>query len=125
MAEIRDKTNKNPKRVVIASANPLFAEGLRKVYGDSWGEKAVVVAVSTSMEETLAALKTHLPDLVIVDHDDRMINRETFLNRFVTSDIPMRVVLVSLGEVEPIVIYDRRRLNSEQAVDWLNDPWGS
>ncbi|MBN1305431.1 MAG: hypothetical protein JXA13_13415 [Anaerolineales bacterium] len=124
MKDIKNTHITTPKRVVIASANPLFARGLRKVYGDSWGEKAVVVSVSTSMEEVLSALKVYKPDLVIVDHDDRKINRETFLNSFVASDTPMRVVLVSLGEVEPVVIYDRRQLTSKQAVDWLIDPWG-
>jgi hypothetical protein len=35
----------------------------------------------------------------------------------------MQVVLVSLGASEPVVIYDRRRLSSAQAEDWLTNPW--
>jgi cytochrome c oxidase subunit 2 len=120
-----ETTNDQPRRVLIASANPLFGEGLRKVYGESWGDKAVVVGVSATLDETLFALETLHPDLVIVDHDDRAINRDEFLSRFVTGEAPMQVVLVSLRKTEPVVIYNRRKLSSAQAIDWLNDPWGA
>ena len=61
------------------------------------------------MEETLNFLENHQPDLVIVDHDDKTINRGEFLNRFVTGEMPMKVILVSLAASEPIVIYNRER----------------
>jgi cytochrome c oxidase subunit II len=111
------------RRVLIVSANPLFREGLRKVYAERWGGRAVITGMPTNMRETLSMLETHLPDLVIVDHDDKTINRDEFMNRFVTGESPMQVVLVSLKESGQVVVYDRRRLTSAQAEDWLNNPW--
>ena len=113
-----------PQRVLIASANPLFREGLRKVYAAHWGEQAVIVGTPSTMEETLVSLETLGPDLVIVDHDDTTINREEFLERFMVGESPMQVVLVSLGSPEPVVLYQRKRLTAAQAESWLTNPWG-
>jgi cytochrome c oxidase subunit II len=115
--------NHQTRRVLIVSANPLFREGLRTVYAERWGGKATITGMPTNMAETLSMLETHQPDLVIVDYDDQTINREEFLNRFVTGETPMQVVLVSLKESGQVVVYDRRRLTSAQAENWLNDPW--
>ena len=116
-------TGKQTRRVLIVSANPLFREGLRTVYAERWHGKASITGTPTNMDETLSMLETHQPDLVIVDYDDQMINREEFLNRFVAGETPMQVVLVSLKESGQVVVYDRRRLTSAQAENWLNDPW--
>ena len=115
--------NNPTRRVLIVSANPLFREGLRTVYAERWDGKALITGTPTNMAETLSMLETHQPDLVIVDYDDQTINREEFLNRFVTGETPMQVVLVSLKESGQVVVYDRRRLTSTQAENWLNDPW--
>jgi cytochrome c oxidase subunit 2 len=112
-----------PHRVLIVSANPLFREGLRKMYAERWGERASIIGLLTTMAEALAALETGQPDLVIVDYDDKTINRDEFLNRFVAGKAPMQVVLVSLQESGQVVVYDRRTLTSAQAENWLNDPW--
>lgn len=81
------------------------------------------VDMATTMEETLNFLESRQPDLVIVDHDDKTINRGEFLNRFVTGEMPMKVLLVSLASSEPIVIYNRKHLTAAQAEDWLANPW--
>ena len=112
-----------PRRVLIVSANPLFREGLRKMYAERWGEKATIIGMPTAMDEALQALEAHAPDLVIVDYDDKMINRSEFLNRFVTGKAPMQVMLVSLQESGQVVVYDRRNLTPAQAENWLNNPW--
>ncbi len=114
---------RSPRRVLIASANPLFREGLRKMYAARWGEKARIVGTPSTIEATLRALDELQPDLVIVDHDDETINREEFLNRFMSGETSMRVVLVSLRASEPVVVYDRRRLTAAQADDWLTNLW--
>ena len=81
-----------PQRVLIASANPLFREGLRKVYAARCGEQAIVIGMPSTMRETLTSLETLNPDLVIVDHDDTTINRNEFLDRFMEGESPMQVV---------------------------------
>jgi cytochrome c oxidase subunit 2 len=112
------------RRVLIASANPLFRDGLRKVYLSRWGKDVDLVGTPATMAETLVGLETLRPDLVIVDYDDNSINRAEFLGRFVAGQNTMKVVLVSLDEAGKVVIYDRRQLSPEQAESWLNDPWG-
>ena len=111
------------RQVLIASANPLFREGLHKLYATRWQKQRVHVEMANNMEETLGFLENNNPDLVIVDHDDRTINRSEFLNRFVTGEMPMKVILVSLAASEPIVIYNRMQLTAAQAEDWLANPW--
>jgi cytochrome c oxidase subunit 2 len=117
------KASSQLRRVLIVSANPLFREGLRKMYAERWGGKASIVAMPTTMMEALSALETHQPDLVIVDYDDKTIDRNEFMNRFVAGRTPMQVMLVSLQESGQVVVYDRRTLTSAQAENWLNDPW--
>ena len=118
------QTNNRPlKRVLIASANPLFAKGLEKIYGDRWGKDAVELSLANSMGETLSRLESWNPDLVIVDYDDRTIHREEFLSHFIVGDRPMKVMLVSLQASGEVVVYDRRSLTPAQAEDWLNLPW--
>jgi two-component SAPR family response regulator len=75
------------------------------------------------MEETLSILESHQPDLVIVDHDDHAINQIEFLVRFVNGAMPMKVILVSLANSEPIVIYNRMHLTAAQVEDLLANPW--
>lgn len=111
------------RQVLIVSANPLFREGLRKMYTERWGGKALIVGMPTTMIEALSALATSVLDLVIVDYDDKTINQGEFLNQFVTGKTPMQVMLVSLQESGQVVVYDRRTLTSAQAENWLNDPW--
>ena len=110
------------RKVLIASANPLFAKGLEKIYGSRWGKDAVQLLLANSMEETLHMLESWAPDLVIVDYDDRTIHREEFLSHFITGDRPMQVMLVSLQESGEVVVYDRRTMTPAQAEDWLNLP---
>jgi CheY-like chemotaxis protein len=111
------------RRLLIASANPLFREGLHKLYADRWRAQNVQVDMAGTMQETLNYLEEHDPDLVIVDHDDKAIYRGEFLNRFVTGEMPMKVILVSLAASEPVVIYNRMQLTAAQAEDWLENPW--
>jgi cytochrome c oxidase subunit II len=109
------------RRVLIISANPLFREGLRKVYAERWESKAFIAGMATTMSEALDAIKYHQPDLVIVDYDDKTINRAEFLEHFVSDEAPMQVMLVSLGQSGEVLIYDRKRLTPAQAETW--DPW--
>jgi len=117
------KTNsRTVKRVLIASANPLFAKGLEKIYGDKWGKGAAELSLANSMGDTLSRLESWKPDLVIVDYDDRAIHREEFLTHFIVSNRPMQVMLVSLQASGEVVVYDRRTMTPAQAEDWLNLP---
>jgi cytochrome c oxidase subunit II len=118
-------TRNNPShRILIASANPLFREGLQKVYVQRWGDRAELVGVTSSVDETITALNELEPDLVILDYDDKSINRQDFLSKFVHGQSSVKVVLVSLNEAGQVMVYDRRQLTSDQADEWFKDPWG-
>jgi cytochrome c oxidase subunit 2 len=108
------------RRVLIASANPLFGEGLRNLLRERWGARASVVGLTSTMAQTLDAFEKQQPDLVILDYDDRTINREEFLSRFVSGERPMQVMLVSLKATGAVVVYDRRSLTPSEAEDWLD-----
>jgi len=109
------------RRVIIVSANPLFREGLRRVYAEKWRGRAEIVATPQALDEALQAIQFFTPDLVIVDYDDKTINREAFLNHFVSEKTPMQVMLVSLSESGEALVYDRKRMTPAQAENW--NPW--
>lgn len=111
---------KNLRRVFIASANPLFGKGLEKMLREHSIGLEPEIRAAASMAETLTQVEEWHPDLVIVDYDDRTINRFEFLTHFVETDRPMRVMLVSLQASGAVIVYDRRTLTSAQAEDWLN-----
>ena len=116
-------SNTQIKRVIIISANPIFREGLRKMYDERWVGKASIVGIAANMTEAFMELESKKPDLVIVDFDDKNINRSDFLNSFITGKTNMQVILVSLQESGQVLVYDRRALTSSQAESWLNDLW--
>jgi cytochrome c oxidase subunit 2 len=117
------KRTSRPHRVLIASANSLFGKGLRRLFEEKWGDKAIIVGLTTNLDETLYAMEASSPDLVILDYDDQSINRDDFLRYFVTSQRPMQVALISLQDSGVVVTYDRKSMTPSQAEDWLNMPW--
>ncbi len=69
----------------------------------------------------MQALEKLDPDLVIVDYDDAILNRDEFLARFVEGEKKLRVVLLSLNEAQEALVYDRRTLAASQIDDWLEE----
>ncbi len=110
----------NPKRVLIASANPLFGKGLEKMILSRWGAKNTFIRLTRTTAESLAAVEEWHPDLVLIDYDDKTISRAEFMRQFGVDDRPMQVMLVSLQASGAVVVYDRRTLTPAQAQDWLN-----
>lgn len=111
------------RRVLIASANPLFGKGLQNLL--TRRDDAIQIRLAQSMKETLDALSDWQPDLVIVDYDDQTIDRGKFLGHFVSEERPMQVMLVSLRASGAVVVYDRKTLTPDQAEDWLSMSWPS
>ncbi len=117
--------NQEPsRRVLIASANPLFARGLEKLITRHREGREVDIRLVGSMAEVMAALENWEPDLVILDYADvdtpGAIQREAFLSRFFAGKQPMQIMLVSLSASGEAVVYDRRTLTPAQAEDWLD-----
>lgn len=110
-----------PRRILIASANPLFGKGLQKLLQERWSQSLPEMRLTNSMATTLATLEGWSPDLVVVDYDDRNINRAEFLNHFMAGNRPMQVMLVSLLATGEVTVYDRHTLTTEQARDWFEN----
>lgn len=111
----------NTRRIVIASSHPLFGQGLRRLLQQRREAGVEVVGMVSSLEGALAALEDLHPDLVIVDYDDDVLNREEFLARFVEGERKLRVVLLSLQSGGEAVVYDRRTLAASQIDNWLEE----
>lgn len=110
-----------PQRVLIVSSHSLFGEGLRSLLREREVDFEVVGLVS-SLEEAARALEELDPDVVIVDYDDEVVNREAFLQQFMGGEGQLRVVLLSLKEGKEgreAVVYDRRTTGAWQIEDWL------
>ena len=126
---MRENSQEPVRKVLIASANPLFALGLQKMVAEHWARRSAEIRLAGSMDEAVQALNAWKPDLVIVDYDDvgrpGAIQRETFLSHFISGNRPMQVMLVSLQESGEVVVYDRRTLTPDQAEDWLDLPWAA
>jgi DNA-binding NarL/FixJ family response regulator len=114
--------DENKRRVLIASSHPLFGEGLRSLLLERKDTGVNVVGMVSNLEETLDALEKINPDLIIVDYDDKNLNRDEFLARFVEGEKKLRVVLLSLLSGSEAIVYDRRTLAAAQIDDWL-DEW--
>jgi cytochrome c oxidase subunit II len=114
--------NKQPSswRVLIASSHPLFAKGLLSLLQKRQKAEVEVVGLVSTIDEALTALQSLNPDLVVVDYDDEKVNRDDFLQRFVSGEGSLRVVLLSLKEGgDEAIVYDRRSLAASRIDDWL------
>ena len=116
------QSQNRPRKILIGSANPLFGKGLRKLLEERWGARAEIIGLTSRMVETIAALDQLEPDLVILDYDDKTINRDIFLSHFMSGDRNMQVMLVSLQSSGAVVVYDRKTLTQAEAENWLDLP---
>jgi DNA-binding NarL/FixJ family response regulator len=107
------------RKVLIASSHGLFAQGLRSLLRERQAAGIEVVGVASDLDQAMEALETLDPDLVIVDYDDEVMNRDEFLARFVEGEKKLRVMLLSLQSGKEALVYDRRSLAASQIDDWL------
>jgi DNA-binding NarL/FixJ family response regulator len=110
-----------PRRILIASRHALFGQGLRSLLLERKQVEVEIVGVVTDLNKAMNALEELKPDLVIVDYDDEMLNRDEFLTRFVEGDQQLRVVLLSLQGDNNAIVYDRRSMAASQIDQWLNE----
>jgi cytochrome c oxidase subunit 2 len=109
-----------PQRVLIASSHPLFGLGLRSLL-EARQRSVEVIGVVSSIEEAMQVLEKHHPDLVVVDYDDSLLNRDEVLARFFEGERKLRVVLLSLSDPQHAQVYDRRTLAAARIDDWLEE----
>jgi cytochrome c oxidase subunit 2 len=108
------------RKIIIASASPLFAKGLEKMLRQQESRREIEIRHASTTAQTIQELEQWQPDVVIVDYDDHTIDRSEFLRYFVGGNRTMQVMLVSLKANGAVVVYDRRILSPDQAEDWLS-----
>lgn len=112
----------HPFRILIASSHALFGHGLRSLLENRWHGVIEIVAIATTFEDARQALATWKPDLLIVDYDDEVLNRDEILTNFIQGENDLRVVLLSLKSGRPgedAIIYDRKTLVASRIEEWL------
>jgi cytochrome c oxidase subunit II len=107
------------RKIIIASASPLFARGLEKMLRMQEAKREIEIRHASTTAQIIQRLEKWQPDVVIVDYDDQTIDRTEFLSYFVEGERTMQVMLVSLKSNGSVVVYDRRKLTADQAEDWL------
>jgi cytochrome c oxidase subunit 2 len=110
------------RKILIASANPLFGKGLQKLFEERWGGRVRIIGLTTTVSDTVKTMAELKPDLVVVDYDDKTISRTNILNEFVEGEGPMQVILVSLKGNGAAVVYDRQTLTPSQTGSLLDLP---
>ncbi|MCJ7703798.1 MAG: hypothetical protein MUO62_19640 [Anaerolineales bacterium] len=111
-----------PLHVLIASSHTLFGKGISSLLENRWGDQVKILGLVTSLEETLQALTSLMPNLLIVDYDDEHLNRDEFLGYFIKEVTEIRIVLLSLKnghEGADAIVYDRKTLSASKIEDWL------
>ncbi len=109
-------------RVLIASNHALFGEGLRSLLQEREAGDVEVIGVVSSVDEAGPFLEEQNPDLILVDHDDELLNREEILARFLETGKQLRVVVLSLHDGgQEALVYDRRTMSGSQVDDWLKE----
>jgi DNA-binding NarL/FixJ family response regulator len=66
------------RRVLIASSHSLFGQGLRSLLRERKEAGVEIVGMVSNLDEALLALDQLNPDLIIVDYDDKKLNRDEF-----------------------------------------------
>ena len=118
---MENSTQPKVRRVLIASSHALFGQGLRSLLEERKESDVIVVGMVSNLKEAVESLENLDPDLVIVDYDDKNLNRDEFLARFVEGEKEQRVVLLSLQSGKEALVYDRRSLAASEIDEWLQD----
>ena len=114
----------NMRRVLIASSHPIFGEGLSCLLEEQWGGEVIVLGQVSDIDEAMDGIDKLNPDVVIVNYDDEIFNKEMFLARFMEKKQELRVVLLSLKDGDEgavATVYDRRTLKASNIGEWLQE----
>lgn len=112
------------RRVLIASSHALFGEGIKSLLLEREDTRVEVIGIVKDLDEAIHALNKLNPDLIIVDYDDEILNRDEFLAHFVEGQQKLRVVLLSLHGGSEALVYDRRTMEAARIDNWLRE-WNS
>ena len=110
------------ERVLIASANPLFGEGIERLLMSRDDAEFLEIRKARKISVINQIYIDWQPQLIILDYDDKKIYQKEFLNKFVDSQFTSQVMLVSLEKSGSVIVYDRKTLTTDQANEWLKIP---
>jgi cytochrome c oxidase subunit 2 len=109
--------------VLIASANSIFRKGIEKILSSRIDFPFLVIQQAGDITEVIEKYSKYKPRVLIIDYDDKNINKKLFLNSFMEEQHNAQLLLVSLEQSGNVIFYDRQVLSTDQAHQWLQIPW--
>jgi len=109
--------------VLIASANSIFRNGILKILSTREDFNQLVIDQASNIKDVLSKYIKNKPRVLIVDFDDKNINKKKFLNSFLQDQHNAQLLLVSLQQGGNVIFYDRLQLSMDEAHLWLQVPW--
>jgi DNA-binding NarL/FixJ family response regulator len=109
--------------VLIASANSIFRTGILKLLSKRSDFKNLLIHQVSGIKELIKKYSKFKPRVIIIDYDDKNINKKVFLDTFFEQQHDAQLLLVSLQHSGNIMFYKRQVLSADQAHQWLQIPW--
>lgn len=110
-------------KVLIASANSIFRNGIEKILSKRIDFNSLTVHQVTKLEDLEKKYSKIKPSILIIDFDDKNINKKKFMDSFFDEKRDTQLLLVSLQEGGNVVFYKRQVFSTDQALEWLRIPW--
>ena len=96
----------NPITVIIVDDHPIFREGVINTL--SLENDLDIVADAENGEDALALVRTHKPDVIIIDVNLPGMNGQQVTRQIISEKLPTRVVLLTAYDDTEQVIYSMR-----------------
>ncbi|HSM26347.1 MAG TPA: hypothetical protein VK856_15900 [Anaerolineaceae bacterium] len=113
----------HPTLVLIASDNPIFRIGIVKLLSRRSDYPSLTIHQVKDIRDLIKKNSKLKPHLLIIDYDDKNINKKQFLDSFFEDQHDSQLLLVSLKESGNVVLYNRKVFSTHQAHQWLQIPW--
>lgn len=110
-------------KVLIASANSIFRNGIEKILSKRSDFDSLTIHKVTQLDDLKKKYSKVKPNIIIIDFDDKNINKKQFLDSFFDEKRDTQLLLVSLQEGGNVVFYKRQVFSTDQALEWLRIPW--
>lgn len=110
-------------KVLIASANSIFRNGIEKILSKRSDFSSLTIHKVIQIEDLKKKYSKVKPHILIIDFDDKNINKKQFLDSFFEEKRDTQLLLVSLQEGGNVVFYKRQIFSTDQALEWLRIPW--
>jgi DNA-binding NarL/FixJ family response regulator len=110
-------------KVFIASANSIFRNGIEKILSKRSDFNTLRIHQFAKLEDLIKKFSRIKPSILIIDFDDKNLNKRQFLDSFINEKWDTQLLLVTLKEGGNVVLYKKQIFSVDQAFEWLMVPW--